>query len=138
MKYLIILLLLTFPIFSQGLPAYQNLFEAGSDTIFQTGTSDTIQFRFWIDGKTTNWFACDSTVTTAEKVAEDNEFIPLSNQTNWFWGQYVQLLIYNDTDSITSKLFYVGNKQGAVSVILVPDSLNADTLLYTNSKIGGN
>lgn len=135
---ILLFIALALPVFGQSLryDRSSTLF-AVSDTIFDTGASDTLKYRIWIGGEASNWYTLDSTITTAEKVSGDNEFIPLSNDANWFWGEYVEMSITNTT-TITSSLFTIGNKNGAVSAILKPDSVNTDTLLYNGSWIGGN
>jgi len=136
MKKVLLMLLLPLFIMAQSRPTTGSMF-LSSDTLFQTGTTDTVEYRLGIGSYWSDWYACDSALTTAEKVAEQNEFIPFSEHTNWFWGEFLQLRIINE-DTLNSQVLYIGNKAGAVSAILVPDSVNTDTLLFNNSVWGGN
>jgi len=136
-KLILILLLLPILVFSQNTPATSVLFKS-SDTIFATGTPDTIKYRMWIKSKPGAWITCTETVTATEKAEETSQVISLADESTWYWGEYVELLIYNKTDSAKGGLFYVGNKQGAVTAIIIPDSIGVDTLIYNNSVIGGN
>ena len=127
-------------LFGQGRPTTNDLFVTGQDTILDTGGPDTVQFRLWIAGQVSPYYTLDNTVTSLEKVAETSQVHDLSGNSNWIWAEHVQLKIFNALvgDTIESKLFTIGAKAGAVTAILVPDSVNADTLFYTSSVIGGN
>ena len=113
---------------------------AVSDTIFDTGGTDNILYRFYVGDQSSDWYTCDSVITSAEKIAEEKEFISLSKHTAWYGCEFVQVAIVDttNTDTIFSKRFNMNDMQGACSVIIVPDSVNADTLLYNNSLIWGN
>jgi len=137
MKFLYLIFIASF-LFAQGRPQTNVLFPSGQDSILETGASDTLQYRLGIGGKWSAYYTLTETITTAEKVAETNEVVDLSGDSNWQWAEFVQLKIYNGARNITSNVFYIGDKAGAVTAILVPDSVNANILLYTNSIIGGN
>lgn len=137
MKWIIFLLLPLFAM-AQGRPQTASLFASGQDTILDTGASDTVQYQLIIKGVPSGYYTTSSIITTAEKVAETNEVVSLADDSNWKWAEFVQLKILNGSKSIESSMFYVGDKAGAVTAIIVPDSVNADTLLYTGSVIGGN
>ncbi len=144
MKNILFLLILTSFAFSQKEWNETDIF-ASTDSIPNITTADTVDWRLLsYDGTpATSWTAITATTISAtNKTSEQTVVIPISNETGWGWGKYLEIRIRNTAATYSpKKIFKIGHTRGAVTLHIVADTTENganDYVRYVNSDIGGN
>ena len=134
--------MLLFPllVFPQNPYFNEVLLPAADDTTDEYTADDTLMWRVYIGGTSKPaWNMPTDYITVAEKKAEATIVYKLSDETEWTWGEMLEIGIKSSTDSTGFKTFRIGGLRGSVTVFITPDTLLTDTkTLYEKSRIGGN
>jgi len=144
MKIAIFLLLFSLYVYGQREWSENNIF-AATDSIPNITTPDTVDWRLLSPDGTpaTAWNAITgTTISAANKTSEEVVLIPLSLQTGWTWGKYLEIRIRNTAAIYSPKKVYpIGNTLGKITLWVVADTTengDDDFVRYINSDIGGN
>ena len=112
-------------------------FVSGNDTIPNL-TQDTLAWRVIISGvDPPAWNDFTDYITAAEKAAETTLVYDISNESNWTWGEYLQLKLYSGGTELTSNSILIGNTNGRITVFVQPDTLAGSKTLY-KVRVSGN
>jgi len=140
----IILLLLIIPVFAFGQRLERTLFAAGADTVAEHDSQDTVAVRIGGPGgwgpyiNLTQEVNSSVYITAAEKAAETPNIYNLASESWWTYIQKIQVRITSPSDVATSRVHTISQFQGAITIIIVPDTVTTDTYTdYSASTIIG-
>jgi len=139
MKILIFLLL--FPVIAFSQDKDLNLFVAGSDTVTEADSQDTVAVRIGINswGPYINLAQEVNSgvyITAAEKSAETPNIYNLASESWWTYAHKLQVRITSPSETVTSDVITIRGLEGACTLIIIPDTLSTYTDYGTSRFIG--
>jgi hypothetical protein len=122
-------------LFSQG-SVKTDMFNS-ANVIDNSADSDTLDYRIWIRGVASPWYATTTIMTSAEKTAGTPNHIDFAAHANWSWGEFLQLRIRGAADTVNSLSFGMGYMVGSTVALIVPYTIESDSVSYHQTVIGG-